>query len=63
VMVNCDINHAVELEVVNYMIIIKPLKKKARENHDQMFNPANQNCTLDDDLFEGIQPEFDKNEW
>ena len=62
-LVNCDITEAVELEVVNNMIIIKPLKKKARENWDQMFSLANENCNLDDDLFEGIQSEFDKNEW
>jgi antitoxin MazE len=60
----CDISDSVEMEVVRDMIIIKPIRKKARDNWEQLFKEANQkNQSKEEDLFEGISNEFDKNEW
>ena len=60
----CDISDAVLMEVVRDMIIIKPIRKKARDNWDLLFNEANKkNRTQEEDLFGGITSEFDKNEW
>lgn len=61
---NCNISDTVELEVVRDMIVIKPIKKKGRENWDLLFKEANKkNQTIEEDLFNGITSEFDKNEW
>ncbi|HMR89221.1 MAG TPA: AbrB/MazE/SpoVT family DNA-binding domain-containing protein [Saprospiraceae bacterium] len=61
---NCKISDTVELEVVRDMIVIKPIKKKRRENWDLLFKEANKkNQTIEEDLFNGITSEFDKNEW
>jgi len=59
----CDISDAVLMEVVRDMIIIKPIRKKARDNWDLLFKEANKkNRTQEEDLFGGITSEFDKNE-
>jgi antitoxin MazE len=61
---NCNISDTVELEVVRDMIVIKPIKKTRRENWDLLFKEANKkNQTIEEDLFNGITSEFDKNEW
>ncbi|HLO54705.1 MAG TPA: AbrB/MazE/SpoVT family DNA-binding domain-containing protein [Saprospiraceae bacterium] len=61
---NCNISDTVELEVVRDMIVIKPIKKTRRENWDLLFKEANKkNKTIEEDLFNGITSEFDKNEW
>lgn len=61
---NCNISDSVELEVVRDMIVIKPIKKTRRENWDLLFKEANKkNQTIEEDLFNGITSEFDKNEW
>lgn len=61
---SCEINDNVEMEVIQNMIIIKPLRKKARENWDSKFKQANSGIDGSEiDLFDGITNDFDLHEW
>jgi hypothetical protein len=45
------------------MIVIKPIKKKGRVDWDLLFKEANiKNQIPEEDLFQGIISEFDKDE-
>jgi antitoxin MazE len=60
----CRISENVSLEIVEDMIIIKPLNKKPRENWDLMFKEANAgNEEIEENYFEGVTNEFDIDEW
>lgn len=59
----CEISETVVLEVVKDMIIIKPARKKPRDNWDLLFKEANNNQIQEEDLFDGLVSDFDKNEW
>ena len=57
----------VEIEIVQDMIVIKPIQKKIRENWDAQFKEANVNFKEidenEDNEFVDLINEFDVDEW
>ena len=58
------IGTAVDVEIAEGGLILRPVKKHPRESWDDQFAKAiNDKNQPDDDLFAGIENEFDQNEW
>ena len=59
----CEMIDNVNMEVVQGMIIIKPIHQQPRENWDSKFKEVNKVNAPDDNFFEGVVNEFDLDEW
>jgi antitoxin MazE len=63
----CEMADHVEIEIVQDMIVIKPMQRKIRENWDAQFKEANVNFKEidenEDNEFVDLINEFDVDEW
>jgi antitoxin MazE len=59
----CDITVSVEIEVKGDVIVVRSSKRKPREKWDKLFKKAIKENGIDVDLFDGLNNDFDINEW
>ena len=60
----CEIGDEIEVNKIEDMVLLNPLKRRPRQGWDKAFKTAMKKGDIPEgDLFEGMENNFDKDEW